>query len=313
MRCVATTTAGQALTPHRDDRSPTPPDDRPVTGSTIPRPADTDHHSVGPGATSRWRAADLPASPLTAMASTMPRVTAHPLIPTHQRSALRSTVALKAVMAVSGLTMVLYLLAHMYGNLKVFSGQAAFDDYAHHLRTLGMPFLPYSGALWTIRAVLLGSVLVHIYAAVALWSRARRTTTGGGGRRYQSTKAARGVQRTYASFTMRWGGVIVALFIVYHLLHLTTNTIHPGGASSSSYQRVVSGFELWWVVFSYTIAVVAVGFHLRHGFWSAFATLGFNTSVRRRRHLNVAATVVALVVTVGFLVPPFSILLGWVG
>ena len=216
-------------------------------------------------------------------------------------------------MAVSGLIMVLYLLAHMYGNLKVFSGRAAFDDYAHHLRTMGEPFLPHSGALWIIRVVLLASVLIHIYAAVTLWGRARRATAGRGGRRYQSSKASRGVQRTYASFTMRWGGVVVALFIVYHLLHLTTNTVHPGGASSSSYDRVVNGFEIWWVVLSYTIALLAVGFHLRHGFWSAFATLGANTSVRRRRHLNVAASVVATVVTIGFLVPPFSILFGWVG
>jgi len=72
-------------------------------------------------------------------------------------------------MAVSGLIMVLYLLAHMYGNLKVFSGQAAFDDYARHLRTIGEPFLPYSGALWIVRVVLLASVLVHVYAAIVLW------------------------------------------------------------------------------------------------------------------------------------------------
>lgn len=216
-------------------------------------------------------------------------------------------------MAVSGLIMVLYLLAHMYGNLKIFSGQAAFDNYSHHLRTLGEPFLPYAGALWIIRVVLLAAVLVHIYAAVVLWARARGATGGRGGQRYESTRARRGVQRTYASFTMRWGGVVVALFIVYHLLHLTWNVIHPGGASASPYERVVGGFGVWWVTLSYTIALLAVGFHLRHGFWSAFATLGANTGVRRRRNLNVLATVVALVITVGFLVPPFAILIGWVG
>jgi succinate dehydrogenase cytochrome b subunit len=222
-------------------------------------------------------------------------------------------VALKAAMAVSGLVMVLYLLAHMYGNLKVFSGRAAFDDYAHHLRTMGEPFLPHAGALWIIRVVLLASVVIHVYAALTLWGRARGATDGRGGLRYQSRKAPRGVQRTYASFTMRWGGVVVALFIVYHLLHLTTNTIHPGGASSSPYDRVINGFEVWWVVLSYTIALLAVGFHLRHGVWAAFATLGFDTSIRRRRRLNVVATVVAVIVTVGFLLPPFSVLLGWVG
>ncbi|MEO8815935.1 MAG: succinate dehydrogenase cytochrome b subunit [Mycobacterium sp.] len=228
-------------------------------------------------------------------------------------SALRSTVALKAAMAISGLIMVLFLLVHMYGNLKVFSGQAAFDDYAHHLRTVGEPFLPHAGALWMIRVVLLFSVVIHIVAALALWKRARSATAGRGGRRYESTRARRGVQRSYASFTMRWGGVTIAAFIVYHLLHLTTNTIHPGGASSSPYLRLVDGFQVWWVVVSYTIALIAVGFHLRHGFWSAFATLGANTSVRRRRHLNTAAVVVAVVITAGFLVVPYSVLLGWVG
>lgn len=216
-------------------------------------------------------------------------------------------------MAVSGLIMVLYLLVHMYGNLKVFSGQAAFDSYSHHLRTMAEPYLPHAGALWVIRVVLIASVLMHAYAAVTLWKRSRDATGGKGGQRYVSTRARRGVQRTYASFTLRWGGVVIALFVVYHLLHLTWNTVHPGGASASPYERVVGGFEVWWVTLSYTAALVAVGFHLRHGFWSAFATLGANTGVRRRRNLNIVATVVALVITVGFLIPPFAIFVGWVG
>ena len=93
---------------------------------------------------------------------------------TPARRAARSTVALKALMAVSGLIMIGYLLAHMYGNLKVFAGEAAFNDYAHHLRTLGEPLLPHSGALWVFRAVLLVSVFAHMFAAFSLWSRATR-------------------------------------------------------------------------------------------------------------------------------------------
>lgn len=228
-------------------------------------------------------------------------------------AALRSTVTLKAAMAVSGLIMVLFLLAHMYGNLKVFAGQRAFDDYAHHLRTLGQPFLPYAGGLWIIRVGLAASVVIHVAAAVTLWRRARAATAGRGGWRYESSKGRSGVQRTYASFTMRWGGVTLALFVVYHLLHLSTDTIHPGGASASPYQRTVNGFQVWWVVVIYALAMIALGFHLRHGLWSAFASLGANTSVQRRRHLNVAAIVVSLLITVGFLIPPLSILLGWVG
>jgi succinate dehydrogenase / fumarate reductase cytochrome b subunit len=219
-------------------------------------------------------------------------------------------VALKALMAVTGLIMLGYLIAHMYGNLKVFSGRASFDNYAHHLRDIGEPVLPHTGLLWIIRVVLLVSVILHAYAAIALWRRAR--VARGGTRRYVSPKARRGVQRSYASFTMRWGGVIIALFVIYHLLHLTANVIAPGGAAGSPYQRVVNGFQIWWVVLSYTIAMIAVGLHLRHGTWSALTTLGANTSAAARRRINALAYVVAAVITIGFLLPPFGILLGLV-
>ncbi len=173
-------------------------------------------------------------------------------------AARHSTVAYKGAMAISGLIMVLYLLAHMYGNLKVFAGQAAFDGYAEHLRELGEPVLPHAAALWIIRVVLLASVLIHFYAAMVLWRRARHASDRSGGPRYQSTKNPRGVQRTYASFTLRWGGLLVALFIVYHLLNLTADYISPGGASSSPYQRTVNSFQIWWVVLSYTLPLLAL-------------------------------------------------------
>lgn len=107
--------------------------------------------------------------------------------------------------------------------------------------------------------------------------------------------------------------MVIVLFVVVHLLQLTSNTVHPGGASASPYERTVGGFQLWWVTVAYTVALLAVGLHLRHGLWSAFADLGANTSVARRRHLNVAATAVAVVITGGFLLPPFAVLFGWVG
>src|SRR4029453_18974448 len=158
-------------------------------------------------------------------------------------------------------------LAHMYGNLKVFAGEAAFNEYAHHLRTLGEPLLRHIGALWILRAVLVASVLVHMYAAFSLWIRARRAR--GGVQRYYSRRGRGGVQRTYASFTLRWGGVVIALFVVYHLLHLTWNVIAPGGPAPEPYDRVVNGFRIWTVVLAYTVAMVAAGFHLRTGVWSA--------------------------------------------
>jgi succinate dehydrogenase / fumarate reductase cytochrome b subunit len=229
---------------------------------------------------------------------------------TPAQQATRSTVALKALMAVTGLILIGFLLAHMYGNLKVFEGRVAFNEYAHHLRTLGQPILPYSGALWIIRAVLIISVVAHMYSAFRLWSRARHAR--GGVRRYYSNKARTGVQRSYASFTLRWGGIVIVLFVIYHLLHLTWNIIHPGGPAPEPYGRVVNGFQIWSVVFAYTIAVIAVGLHVRHGTWSALTTLGANTSSLARRRLNALAYAVAGLLTVGFLLPPFAILFGFV-
>jgi succinate dehydrogenase / fumarate reductase, cytochrome b subunit len=229
---------------------------------------------------------------------------------TPAQKAARSTVALKALMAVSGLIMIGYLLAHMYGNLKLFSGQAAFDEYADHLREIGEPVLPHTGLLWIIRVVLLASVIAHAYAAATLWRRANAAR--GGAKRYHSSKARRGVQRSYSSFTLRWGGLVILLFVIYHLLHLTANVIAPGGQSGSPYQRVINGFQIWWVVLAYTIAMIAVGLHLRHGTWSALTTLGANTSAAARRRLNGLAYLVAGVITIGFLLPPFAILLGLV-
>jgi succinate dehydrogenase / fumarate reductase cytochrome b subunit len=213
-------------------------------------------------------------------------------------------------MAVTGLIMIGYLLAHMYGNLKIFAGADAFNAYAHHLRTIGEPILPRTGLLWIIRAVLIVSVLGHMGAAFVLWARARKAS--GAPKRYLSPKSRTGVQRTYASFTLRSGGIIILLFVIYHLLHLTWNVIHPGGAADTPYARVVNGFHIWWVVGAYTIALIAVGFHLRHGTWSALTTLGVNTSALARRRLNLLAYAVAAVLTIGFLLPPYCILFGLV-
>ena len=222
--------------------------------------------------------------------------------------ATRSTVAKKYAMAVSGLIMVGYLVAHMYGNLKAFQGAEAFNEYAHHLRTIGEPMLPHEGILWIVRVVLLAAVLIHAYCAVSLWRRNKKSAGVVGGKRYHSKQNRTGIQRSYASFTMRWGGVTIALFIVFHILNLTTNDIHPGGASDEPYTKLHNSFQYFWVLLSYTVAMIAVGFHLWHGFWSALTTLGQNrSSTRIESKANTAALVLAGVITLGFLAPPFSI------
>ena len=210
---------------------------------------------------------------------------------------------MKIVMAVSGALFVFYVLLHMYGNLKLFGGQTAYDVYAHHLRTLGEPILPYSGFLWLFRALLIIALVAHTYSAFYLWSRAQRARTTG----YQVKKAA---TATISSRFMRWGGVALLLFLVFHLLQFTTNTIRVQGDYGSAYQRVVAGFQVWWVVLIYVLALGALGMHLRHGIWSACQTLGLTGTARTRRTANVTAIIIAAVVVVGFVLPPLSILFG---
>lgn len=212
---------------------------------------------------------------------------------------------MKLVMAVSGALFVLYVIAHMYGNLKAFGGQQAFDEYSEHLRSLGEPILPYSGFLWVLRIILILALIAHVYAAFYLWSRAQGARTT----QYAMKKAA---AATLSARFMRWGGVAILLFLVFHLLQFTTNTIRANGDYPSPYQRLVAGFQVWWVVLIYVLAMVALGMHLRHGIWSASQTLGWTSSARARRTANSLAILVGIVVVVGFLLPPLSILFGFV-
>lgn len=227
--------------------------------------------------------------------------------------ARRSTVVFKTAMALSGLVMLGYVLVHMYGNLKYFNGAEEFDEYLHGLRSIGYPYLPEDGFIWILRLSLTVAVVVHAVAAVVLWRRARSAAGISGGKRYHSKQNRRGVQRSYASFTMRWGGIVLALFIVYHVLHFTAMVTQPGidNSNESKHAAMEAAFGIWYVTLGYAIAVAALGLHLRHGFWSAFATLGANSGPVRRRQLSALALFLALVISVGFLVPPLAIFFGW--
>lgn len=223
---------------------------------------------------------------------------------TRTGTAVRTTVGMKILMAVTGVLFLGFVIVHMYGNLKVFAGQEAFDDYAHHLRTLGEPFLPYSGFLWVMRVVLLAAVAGHVWAAVVLWRRAGRARTI----KYVTFAP---VQATWSSLTMRWGGLAILLFIVFHLLQFTTVTIEIGGSFTSPYDRVVAAFETWYVTAIYAAAMIALGMHLRHGIWSVVQTLGWSTH-RRQPAIKLTALAIALIVVIGFLLPPVTILIGLV-
>jgi succinate dehydrogenase cytochrome b subunit len=217
---------------------------------------------------------------------------------------MRSTIALKLMMAVSGIIFIGFVLLHMYGNLKAFSGHDAYNDYAHHLRTFGEPMLPYGGLLWVIRVVLIGSLVVHVYAAATLWRRAKRARTV----KYVVKKNK---HSTYASHLMRWGGVTLLLFIIWHLLNFTIGKVNvEGGPTNDPYNLLVDSFSTWWLTLIYLVAMAMLGAHLHHGIWSSMQTLGLTNSVRERALAKRIGLVLALIITIGFSLVPVFVLAG---
>jgi succinate dehydrogenase / fumarate reductase cytochrome b subunit len=191
------------------------------------------------------------------------------------------------------------VIVHMIGNLQVFLGPEALDHYGVFLREL-----LHGGGLWIARAVLLACVVLHVWAATALtlgsW-KARPT----GYRRFQPRES------TYASRTMRWGGPLIAAFIVYHLMHLTVGNAHPQFEEGRVYHNVITGFQVLPVSLFYIVAQVALGFHLYHGGWSLLQTLGL--SHPRWNPLRFAASLAfTLLVAGGNILIPVAVLAGWV-
>ncbi|MER8090142.1 succinate dehydrogenase [Streptomyces sp. NPDC058316] len=222
--------------------------------------------------------------------------------PSMTRTLWDSSVGKKTIMAVSGLIMLLYLVVHMIGNLKIFFGSGEFNHYAHWLRTMGEPFLHYEWALWIVRVVLVLAVVLHAVSAYQLSRRDIRARPA----KYVHRKPRAG----YATRTMRWGGIILALFIVWHILDLTTGTVHSGGfRSGHPYQNVIDTFSTWYGNTIYIVAMLALGLHVQHGFWSAAQTLGAGRATRERA-LKTIANVLALVLTVGFISVPVAVMTG---
>jgi succinate dehydrogenase / fumarate reductase cytochrome b subunit len=212
----------------------------------------------------------------------------------------RNSVGKKILMALSGIVLVGFLVLHMLGNLKLFAGESGFNAYAGFLREVGYPALPHSGALWTMRIGLLVAVGVHIWAALSLW----RTSHAAREQRYARNKD---LSFSYASRTMRWGGVIVGLFIVYHILHFTTGQAHHDFVPHDAYHNFVTAFQIPWIVLVYVIAQAALCLHLYHGVWSLFQTLGANHP-RYNRYRRPLAAVLSIGIFVGFVVPPILVL-----
>ncbi len=213
----------------------------------------------------------------------------------------------KAVMAVTGGFLALFIVAHLVGNLKIFLGHGHLDAYGEWLRDVGQPFLPRTVLLWGFRIVLTAAFFLHILAAIRVVRRNRMAT---GDRQRPAKTGGTPVQR-YAAATMPMTGVIVALFLVFHLLDLTWGTANPGFQRGAVERNLIASLDRWPVAVVYSLAVLALGFHLVHGMWSLFSSLGFHgrriDNVRR-----VIATALPAVVVLGNLAIPVAILAGWV-
>ena len=216
----------------------------------------------------------------------------------------RSTIALKILMAGSGIIFLGFVLLHMYGNLQAFAGHDAFNEYAHHLRTFGQPMLPYGGLLWVIRLVLLLSLVVHVVTAVILWRRARSARTI----KYVVKKNN---HSTWASHLMRWGGVTLFLFIIWHLLNFSIGKVNPtGGSTADPYNLMVDTFDTWWLTLIYLVAMAMLGAHLHHGIWSSLQTLGLTNTAGSRTRAKQFGFVLAVVIAGGFSLVPIFVLAG---
>jgi succinate dehydrogenase / fumarate reductase cytochrome b subunit len=216
----------------------------------------------------------------------------------------RSALGKKAIMAVTGIILFGWIFAHMIGNLKIYLGAEHLNEYATWLRVMGSPLIPKNGLLWISRIALLVCTWLHLQAATQL------TLMNWDARPVDYTDRDY-VIASYAARTMRWGGVILALFVAYHLLHLTFG-VHVSPATfieNDVYHNVVAGFQVWWVSAVYIVANLSLGLHLYHGLWSMFQSLGWNAS-KFNQWRNNFAIAFAVVITVGNVSIPVSVLLG---
>ena len=215
----------------------------------------------------------------------------------------KSAVGKKWMMALSGIVLLGYVLAHMVGNLKVFFGESHLDEYAEWLRDLGEPVFPRSFVLWAMRVVLAGAFVVHIVAAYQLTRMNQKARPV----RYQSPRDY--AAANFASRTMRWTGVIIALFVVFHLLDLTWGSANPDFVRGEVYDNLFNSFERVPVAIAYIIAMVALCFHIFHGAWAMFNSLGINNP-KYNEWKRIFAAGFALVILVGNVSMPLLIVTG---
>jgi succinate dehydrogenase / fumarate reductase cytochrome b subunit len=226
-----------------------------------------------------------------------PRHRGHPLL-----NFWRSAVGKKWVMALSGIALLGFVFAHMVGNLKVYLGAGHLNEYAEWLRTFGEPVLPRTVLLWGLRIGLIGAFVLHIVAAYQLTRMNQKSRSG-----YQAPRDY--VAANFASRTMRWTGVIVALFLIFHLADLTWGSANPDFVRGDVYDNLFASFERVPVAIFYIVANLALAFHIFHGAWSMFQSLGWNNP-RFNIYRRYFAAAFALVIGVGNVSMPLLIVTG---
>jgi succinate dehydrogenase / fumarate reductase, cytochrome b subunit len=222
------------------------------------------------------------------------------------REVWRSSVGKKIVVAITGAILAAYVLLHVLGNLKAFQGTgadgAALDSYASFLRTVGAPVIPEEGLLWAVRAVLILALVLHVVGVIQLSRRNSEARPGG--------YPARRIRRSFASMTMLWGGLFLLVFIVFHILHLTTGTIDPSNyAEGAVYGNLYEAFRQPVFVLIYVLASFVIGLHLRHAIWSATQTGGWDKP-NRNPTLRRTSNYLSIAIGVGFAAVPVAF---WTG
>jgi succinate dehydrogenase / fumarate reductase cytochrome b subunit len=218
---------------------------------------------------------------------------------THPVTFWQSTNGKKVVMAVTGLMMFGFVVGHMLGNLQMYESPEHINAYGHFLHSLGE-------LLWLERGIILLAIALHITATIQLALRSKAARPIG-----YSRKQA--INSSYASRTMYWSGPIVLAFIILHLLQFTAGYLHPQAqfVPGDVYHNVVSGFQVWWVSAWYIFAISLLGLHLSHGLWSMFQSVGL-AHPRISPLLKIAAKSIALIIVLGYISIPISVLLGFI-
>lgn len=209
----------------------------------------------------------------------------------------------KYAMAITGIVLMGYVALHMFGNLKLYFGETSMNEYADWLRIFGAPAAPESSVLWIVRVLLLVSFVVHIHAAYSLTRMNRRARP----QRYESKRDY--IAADFAARSMRWTGVIILLFVLFHLADLTFGATNPAFDHHDPYGNVVASFSRPAVAGIYILANLALGIHLYHGSWSLFQTMGWNRPRFNhwRRYFAIGFAVVVAGANISF---PIAVLTG---